>query len=151
MKKIYHCFLICYAQAKVTLFKDLRKNYKLFSWFFYQFLGLAKTSWTKKTPTSLLFLSFYFFNQKKRHGDLATVKLDKEYSLLGDRIYFKFFKKEIWITVGNYGWVDVTCCKWTQELIDSVWYCVQKGCFYIGRYGSNTVLNYCRETAAMTI
>ena len=48
----------------------------------------GETSWTKKTPTSLLFLSFCFYNQEKRHSDLATVKLDKEYSLLGDCMYF---------------------------------------------------------------
>ena len=135
MKKIYHCILICYAQAKITLFKDLKKNCKLFSWFFLSVFGTGETSWTKKTLTSLLFLPFYFFNQEKRHGDLATVKLDNEYSLLGDCIYFQFFKKEIWIAVANYGWVEVTCCKWTQELIDSVWYCLQKRCSCIGRYG----------------
>ena len=50
MKKIYHCFLICYAQAN-------------------------------------FFFSLIFFL----------------------------------ILILNYGWVDVTCCKWTQELIDSVW------------------------------
>ena len=87
----------------------------------FQFFGLAKTSSTKNIPTSLIFFFIYFFNQEKRHGHLATVKLDKQYPLLGDRIYFEFFEKEIWIIVANYRWVDVTCCQWTQELIDSVW------------------------------
>ena len=60
----------------------------------FQFFGLAKTSWTKNIPTSLIFLFFNFFNQEKRHGHLATVKLDKQYPLLGDRIYFEFFEKK---------------------------------------------------------
>ena len=36
--------------------------------------------------------------------------------------------------------------KWTQELIDCVWYYQLKGRFYIDRNGSNTVMNFCWET-----
>ena len=61
---------------------------------FLSVFGTGETSWTKKTLT-LFIISFYFFNQEKRYGDLATVKLDKECSLLGDRIYFQFFKKKL--------------------------------------------------------
>ena len=124
--------------------------------FWVSFWGWLKHPGLKKTPSSfysffILYIYFSLTKRHKSHDDLAVVKLDKDYSSLSDRICFQVFKKEIWIAVTNYEWMGVTCCQWTQELTDSMWCYGQKGRFYIDRCGSNTVINFWRETAEKTI